>query len=269
MFTDEGALTVKKLIREGRESPGEGSTAEFMNFEVQHRCKDGRLLWGEVLARPERNTQGTVTGYHGITREITQRKQLEDQVRQLAFFDPLTQLPNRRLLTDRLAHGLASSQRSGHHGALMFLDLDNFKSLNDAHGHGMGDLLLIEVATRLKACVRGMDTVSRFGGDEFVVLLGELEADRARSLEQARAIAEKIRVSLSQPYRLTAATEGPASPVIEHRCTASIGVMVFAHGTASQDEILKGADAAMYRAKDGGRNTIRFAEPLEPAETMF
>ena len=113
---------------------------------------------------------------------------------------------------------------------------------------------------------RGVDTVSRFGGDEFVVLLGELEADHARSLAQAHAIAEKIRVSLSRPYRLTAPTEGPPSPVIEHRCTASIGVMVFAHGTASQEEILKGADAAMYKAKDAGRNTIRFAEPLEPTE---
>lgn len=269
MFTQEGALTVKKLWREGRGSPGDGSTSEFMNFEVQHRCKDGRLLWGEVLAKPELDAQGSVTGYHGITREITQRKQLEDQVRQLAFFDPLTRLPNRRLLTDRLAHGLASSQRSGHHGALIFLDLDNFKTLNDAHGHAMGDLLLIEVASRLKACVRGVDTVSRFGGDEFVVLLGELEADHARSLAQAHAIAEKIRVSLALPYRLVAATEGPPLPVVEHRCTASIGVMVFAHGTASQEEILKGADAAMYQAKDAGRNTIRFAEPLEPAETLF
>jgi diguanylate cyclase (GGDEF)-like protein/PAS domain S-box-containing protein len=269
MFTDEGARTVKQLMRAGRGSPRVGLTAEFMNFDVQHRCKDGRVLWGEVLAKPERDPEGVVTGYHGITREITQRKQLEDQVRQLAFFDPLTQLPNRRLLTDRLAIGLASSLRTGHHGALMFLDLDNFKTLNDVHGHAMGDLLLIEVAARLKACVRAVDTVSRFGGDEFVVLLGELETDHGHSLAQARAIAEKIRVSLSLPYQLTAATEGPSSPVIEHRCTASIGVKVFAHGTASQDEILKGADAAMYRAKDGGRNTIRFAEPLESAEPGF
>ena len=266
MFTPEGALAVKKLWREGRRLPGEGSISEFMNFDVQHRCKDGRVLWGEVLAKPERDQQGEITGYHGITREITQRKQLEDQVRQLAFFDPLTGLPNRRLLTDRLAQGLASSQRSGHRGALIFLDLDNFKTLNDAHGHAMGDLLLMEVAARLRACVRAVDTVSRFGGDEFVVLLGELETDHGRSLAQAHAIAEKIRISLSLPYRLTAATEGSPSPVIEHRCTASIGVMVFAHGTASQEEILKGADAAMYRAKDAGRNTIRFAEPRESAK---
>ena len=269
MFTDEGARTVKQLMRAGRGSAGVGLTAEFMNFDVQHRCKDGRVLWGEVLAKPERGPEGLVTGYHGITREITQRKQLEDQVRQLAFFDPLTQLPNRRLLTDHLALGLASSLRTGHHGALMFLDLDNFKTLNDAHGHAMGDLLLMEVASRLKACVRAMDTVSRFGGDEFVVLLGELEADPARALAQATAVAEKIRVSLSLPYLLALATDGLPSAVVEHRCTASIGVKVFAHGTASQDEILKGADAAMYRAKDGGRNTIRFAEPLESAEPGF
>lgn len=269
MFTDEGARTVRQLIRAGRGSPGMGLAAEFMNFDVQHRCKDGRVLWGEVLAKPERDAQGLVTGYHGITREITQRKQLEDQVRQLAFFDPLTRLPNRRLLTDRLTLGLASSLRTGHHGALMFLDLDNFKTLNDAHGHAMGDLLLMEVASRLKACVRAMDTVSRFGGDEFVVLLGELEADPARALAQACAVAEKIRVSLFQPYRLALATDGPPSAVVEHRCTASIGVRVFAHGTASQDDILKSADAAMYRAKDGGRNTIRFAETLEPAEPGF
>jgi diguanylate cyclase (GGDEF)-like protein len=140
----------------------------------------------------------------------------------------------------------------------MFLDLDNFKPLNDAHGHGVGDLLLIEVARRLSACVREMDTVSRFGGDEFVVMLGELHAGRAESTEQARAVAEKVRSSLAAPYRLTVATAGCPDSTVEHQCTASIGVVVFNNHENSQADILQWADAAMYQAKDAGRNTIRF-----------
>jgi diguanylate cyclase (GGDEF)-like protein len=189
---------------------------------------------------------------------------MEEQVRQLAFYDELTGLPNRRLLGDRLRQTMAASKRSGLYGALMFLDLDNFKSLNDAHGHGVGDLLLVEVARRLAACVREVDTVARFGGDEFVVLLGELDMNREESTEQALGVAEKIRVSLNAPYEFRVEKSGDRS-VVEHHCSASIGAVVFARDQASQDEILKWADAAMYQAKDVGRNMIRFDEmPVTP-----
>lgn len=195
-------------------------------------------------------------------RDITERKQLEDRVRQLAFYDVLTQLPNRRLLDDRLQQSIAASKRSACYGALMFLDLDNFKPLNDTHGHATGDLLLIEVAARLKSCVRAIDTVARFGGDEFVVMLGELDADKAQACERASAVAEKIRTALAQPYRLTVTHHDQAAPtVVEHHCTVSIGVALFIHDEGSADDIMKWADTAMYQAKEGGRNVVRFYEP--------
>ncbi len=190
--------------------------------------------------------------------DLSETKRAQEQVRQLAFYDPLTGLPNRRLLGDRLSQSMAASKRSGIFAALMFLDLDNFKPLNDAHGHGVGDLLLIEVARRLSACVREMDTVARFGGDEFVVMLGELHTGRAESTEQARVVAEKVRTTLAAPYQLTVTLAGQPDTTVEHHCTASIGVVVFSNHESTQANILQWADAAMYQAKDAGRNTIRF-----------
>jgi len=149
MFTDEGVAAVKEMLKKGSLQFGKSEIqGGYRTFTVQHRCKDGRLLWGEVLSKPERDAQGLITGYHGLTRESTERVRLEDEVRQLAFYDPLTKLPNRRLLNDRLTQAMAATKRSGCYAALMFLDLDNFKPLNDAHGHEIGDLLLIEVANR-------------------------------------------------------------------------------------------------------------------------
>lgn len=191
-------------------------------------------------------------------REITERKQMEEQVRQLAFHDALTNLPNRRLLNDRLNQAMAAGKRSGCHGAMMFLDLDNFKLLNDSNGHGVGDLLLIEAAGRLKSCVRETDTVARFGGDEFVVMISELDADKTESTAQAGIIAEKIRVALAKPYVLKVRHQGKADTTVEHQCTASIGVALFSKHEASRDDILKRADTAMYQAKEAGCNLIRF-----------
>jgi diguanylate cyclase (GGDEF)-like protein len=176
----------------------------------------------------------------------------------LAFYDGLTHPPNRRLLNDRLSQTLLASKRSAFYGALMFMDLDNFKSLNDQHGHSAGDLLLVEVARRLKCCVREIDTVARFGGDEFVVVLGELNADPKESARQAAEVAEKIRASLAAPYRLVLDEGSLAGCVVEHRCSASIGVVLFLNHEASQSDLLKWADSAMYRAKDAGRDVIRF-----------
>jgi diguanylate cyclase (GGDEF)-like protein len=201
-------------------------------------------------------------------RDITERKRLEDQVRQLAFYDALTNLPNRRLLNDRLQQSIASSKRSGCYGALMFLDLDNFKPLNDTHGHVVGDLLLIEVAHRLKTCVREIDTVARFGGDEFVVMLSELSVDPARATAHASAVAQKIRAVLSENYQLSVTRDQASSTVVAHHCTVSVGVTVFTHHDGRADDFLTQADTAMYQAKEAGRNTVRFFDPEQSASRL-
>ena len=205
-------------------------------------------LQAEELLRTQRELEA----------DIIERKQMEEQVRELAFYDVLTHLPNRRLLNDRLRQTLLASKRSAFYGALMFMDLDNFKALNDKHGHSAGDLLLVEVATRLKACVREIDTVARFGGDEFVVLLDELALGQQESMALAGVIAEKIRLALAEPYTLAIVREGADAVTLGHRCTASIGVTLFIHSESSQDDILMRADAAMYQAKEQGRDRVQF-----------
>jgi diguanylate cyclase (GGDEF)-like protein/PAS domain S-box-containing protein len=210
----------------------------------------------ELAVTPLRT--GDTFHFTAFIADISERKQMEAQIRQLAFHDPLTRLANRRLLHDRLDQAMAASKRSGLHGALMYLDLDNFKPLNDLYGHEMGDLLLIEVANRLRCHVREMDTVARFGGDEFVVLISELDVDRSVSTQEAGVIAEKIRSALADPYVFTIRHEGDVEIKVEHRCTATIGVVVFVQHEETQDDILRNADAAMYQAKEAGRNSIRF-----------
>ena len=232
---------------------GQKFSAESVDFR-----KDGTSFSIEVHIAPLTHHSEPVMLC--FIRDITERKQLEEQVRQLAFFDPLTKLPNRRLLSDRLIQTIAASKRSGCHGALIFLDLDNFKPLNDTHGHDVGDVLLIEAADRLKACIRETDTVSRLGGDEFVVLINELAADRAESASEALSIAEKIRNTLAEPYRLVSGRGADSDQTISHHCTASIGVTLFVNHGASLEEIIKRADTAMYQAKRAGRNQIRFDE---------
>jgi diguanylate cyclase (GGDEF)-like protein len=170
-------------------------------------------------------------------------------------------LPNRLTLKDRLSQAMAASRRRGRYGALMFVDLDNFKPVNDTHGHDAGDCLLIEAANRLRACVREMDTVARFGGDEFVVMLSTLHANQTESASQAGIVAEKIRLALAQPYQLTIRREDMAEQTLAHQCTASLGVALFFDHQASQDDLLKWADAAMYQAKESGGNLIRFHDP--------
>jgi len=171
--------------------------------EVEFRMlgKDGRWRW--ILGRgmvASRDSNGKAVNLIGVNTDIFERKQMEEQVRQLAFYDALTQLPNRRMLFDRLSQAMAASKRSLRYGAVMLLDLDNFKPVNDQHGHMVGDLLLSEAAGRLSGCVREVDTVARFGGDEFVVLLSSLDVEKAPSTAQAQMIAEKIRIALSAPF---------------------------------------------------------------------
>jgi len=218
---------------------------------------NGEVRWIRDRAFPVRDSGGVVYRIVGVAEDITERKAAEEQIRNLAFYDALTQLPNRRLLNDRMGTAMAASKRSGHYGALMFLDLDNFKPLNDTHGHDMGDFLLVEAARRISSCVREVDTVARFGGDEFVVMLSELDADKAESTAQASIVAEKIRAILAEPYVLKLQQADNAETAIEHHCAASIGVVVF-NSEASAEDILKWADMAMYQAKEGGRNLVRF-----------
>ncbi len=187
-----------------------------------------------------------------VVRDITQRRQSEEEIHRLAFYDPLTELPNRRLLIDRLKQATVTSARTGQYGAVMFLDLDQFKLLNDTQGHAMGDELLKQVATRLKTCVRLGDSVARLGGDEFVVLLERLSDSTLESAAFAQMVAGKILAVLGQPYKLRGHV---------HSSTPSIGVVMFQGDQESTDQLLKQADVAMYQAKASGRNTARFFDP--------
>jgi diguanylate cyclase (GGDEF)-like protein/PAS domain S-box-containing protein len=225
-------------------------------FDTRHRHKDGHLIDIEMSATFMRELQTFFVFCRDITRRKEYEKALqesESRYRLLADYDVLTKLPNRRLLADRLGTALAASQRSGSFGALMLLDLDNFKPLNDLHGHDMGDMLLLEVADRLKKCVREVDTVARIGGDEFVVVLAELDSDTQKSREQAMLIAQKIRLSLSAPYVFPRHN-------VTHHCSASIGVTLFAGHKHTQSDLFKWADIAMYQAKNSGRDQICFHE---------
>lgn len=220
------------------------------------------MVWITIDATPLFDG-GDITGVYTIFEDITEKRNLEEQIRRLAFLDPLTRLPNRHLLNDRIAQALTACRRDRHLGALMVLDLDNFKPLNDAHGHMAGDLLLMEVATRLRRAVRAVDTVARFGGDEFVVVLAELSPDVHRAREQAGHVAEKIRRTLGQPYQLES-TWDHTSARIEHHCSASIGVTLFDPVRDDVSAALRRADHAMYEAKGLGRNRVFFQEVAAP-----
>ncbi len=227
---------------------------QSIRVEVLNYRKDRSTYWNELEIVPVANEKGWYTHWVSVQRDITERKLIEKQLHQLAFYDPLTKLPNRRLLNDRLSQAIASSKRSGYYGALMFLDMDNFKQLNDSYGHELGDILLVEVANRLTDCVREIDTIARFGGDEFVIVLYELDVNKDEAKIRAAIVAEKVRATLAQPYLLTLHSE----EIIEHHCAASIGVNLFIGDEISESDILKWADTAMYQAKEAGRNLIRF-----------
>ncbi|WP_349679229.1 bifunctional diguanylate cyclase/phosphodiesterase [Rhodoferax sp. UBA5149] len=220
--------------------------------EIWNRRKNGEIYPSWLAISAVKSDDGTVTHYVGAHTDITARKVAEDQITHLAFYDPLTQLPNRRLLMDRLQKALPYSARSGHCGALLFIDLDNFKTLNDTLGHDKGDLLLQQVAQSMVTCVREGDTVARLGGDEFVVMLEGLSELPEEAATQAETSGEKILVTLSQPYLLAGH---------ENRSTPSIGVTLFSGHQTSIDELLKQADLAMYQSKTAGRNTLRFFDP--------
>ncbi|TDR81496.1 sensor domain-containing protein [Paludibacterium purpuratum] len=238
------AARIHRIVHKGNE-----------RFECRMRRKNGTHWPAEISASC---VGGSGDRIYAFVRDITERKRNEDEIRRLAFYDSLTKLPNRQLLIDRLQQALETCKRSRRHGALLFIDLDNFKLLNDTLGHDMGDRLLVMVAKRLKACVRGKDTVARLGGDEFVILLEELDERRERAATQIRAVAGMIMEALGQPYPLAQ---------LEYHNTPSIGIAMFNdQENTSVEEQLKHADLAMYQAKAAGRNTLCFFDPVTQAE---
>jgi diguanylate cyclase (GGDEF)-like protein/PAS domain S-box-containing protein len=218
--------------------------------EIAKRRKDGRPVPVESHLTLVRGDDGQPQAVLEIETDITQRKQDEHAIMSLAFFDPLTRLPNRRLLLDRLRHAVAATRRDGHSGALLFIDLDNFKTLNDTLGHDKGDQLLEQVARRLEARVpRRSDTVARHGGDEFVIVLEALSANLEEAAAQAELVAEKLLAAFDEPFQLNGH---------QYHSSPSIGVALFDKDIKDIDELLKRADLAMYQAKAAGRHTIRF-----------
>lgn len=233
------------------------STTGMWQGEVWDRRKNGEIYPKWLTISAIRDESGAVTHYIGTHFDITERKASEERIKALAFYDQLTALPNRTLLQDRLRQAKVASARSGQYGALLFIDLDNFKTLNDTLGHDRGDLLLRQVAYRLSQVVRQGDTVARLGGDEFVVLLLALGQQEAEAGNMAEMIAEKILATLHAPYNLQDAT---------HHSSASIGVTLFRGVATNIDDLMKQADLAMYKAKENGRNQVRFFDPtLESA----
>lgn len=220
--------------------------------EIWDRRKNGDIYPKWLTITAVKDDAGVVTQYAAIFSDITARKMAEEEIRNLAFYDALTQLPNRRLFQDRLYAALQASARHDDHGALLFIDLDRFKLLNDTLGHDYGDLLLVEVAKRIKSCVREIDTVARLGGDEFVVLLEAVGTDKEDASRKAGLVAEKIREALARPYLLK---------THERYSSPSIGISLFHDGEETMDDLVKHADAAMYQAKSAGRNTVRFYDP--------
>ena len=224
----------------------------YWQGEIWNRRKNGMIDAEWVSISAVTTPEGKITHYVGTLSDITENKDAMAEIHRLAYYDPLTHLPNRRLLQDRLAQELNAAIRNGLHGAILFLDLDNFKALNDTRGHNAGDQLLIEVARRLRSEVRDGDVVGRLGGDEFVVLLENLSAETGEAAMQAKRIGEKLLNLLALPYDLDG---------YEFHCSTSIGIRLFRE-QETVDELLRHADLAMYQAKTAGRNTLRFFDPV-------
>jgi len=228
---------------------------EVPEFHLEYRCQSPtEQRWFRVSVVP---MQGASRGAVVSHTDISERKQAEENTHRLAYFDALTGLPNRRLLVDRIEQALCAAQRGGQVGAILFIDLDNFKQINDARGHSMGDRLLVQVARRLSQQLRGDDSVARLGGDEFVVLIGQLGHDLEAGARHARAVADKVREVLEQPYDINGTL---------YASSGSIGITLFPKADEGVDDLLREADTAMYRAKSAGRNRIAFFEPEMQAE---
>jgi diguanylate cyclase (GGDEF)-like protein len=245
----EAAQAVMAALQDANEQ-GHSEGSEFSLQTPQGN------FWFDISLTRKHGASLDGTRFIVLARNVTQRKSSEEAINKLAFYDPLTNLPNRRLMVDRLRQALAVSSRSGRIGALQFIDLDNFKTLNDTQGHDIGDLLLQQVGKRLSECMRQGDTVARLGGDEFVVMIEELSEDRQDAAAQAEMIGMKILSAISVPYRLAG---------LEYQVTPSIGITLYYDHQQTTDELLKQADLAMYQSKAAGRNTLRFFDPAMQA----
>ena len=233
--------------------------ADVWQGEIWNRRKNGEVYPQWLAITAVKSAAGRPTHYLGTLTDISERKSVENELRNLAFYDPLTRLPNRRLLLDRLQQALTASTRSGMAGAVMLVDLDNFKALNDSLGHDIGDQVLIEAARRMESSVRQGDTVARMGGDEFVIMLEGL--DKGLAAVQAQSIAEKVLAALNRTHTLT--YHGPQEDqkqqkTIEYRCSSSIGISIFLGDQDSVAALMKKADLAMYQSKQTGRNAVSF-----------
>lgn len=232
-------------------------TMEIWDLEYRVNLPKQGVKWRHGTARPEKLDDGSVL-IHGFITDATESRSAREQIERLAFYDTLTGLPNRRLLMDRLDQAIFSANRTGKSGAIFFLDLDNFKELNDAHGHAQGDSLLVEISNRLTSMLRNIDTVARLGGDEFVVIVGAL-GDESGSERTAMALANKMLELVSMPFK---ASEDRA----DYRSSVSIGVTLFNGTNKSSTDYLREADTAMYRAKNEGKNSIAFFKPIMQLE---
>lgn len=248
-LSDQRLMPALRAALEGREGSYEGEYISTLT---------GMRLWVTMACTPYRGVDGTIEGGIAIVQDVSERRRTQEEIHQLAFFDPLTRLPNRRLLMDRLARALQTSARSGQHGALISLDLDQFKRINDSQGHDTGDRMLIEAGRRLARCVGARYTVARFGGDEFIVVLEELGHDQPAATARAEELAEQLRAALEAPYDLA---EG--EPL--HYSSVSLGLTLFCGDAVSCEQLLKQADVALYQAKEAGRNTARFFNPAMQA----
>ncbi|MEW5771542.1 MAG: EAL domain-containing protein [Pseudomonadota bacterium] len=224
---------------------------EVFNLEYRLRHASGEYHWILDHGSPRHDSEGVFVGYVGHCLDITEAKRAEAAIEHLAFHDQLCGLPNRSLFLDRLVQALAAARRAGRFGAVMFVDLDQFKRINDVYGHALGDAVLKEVAQRLRYYLRQGDTVARLGGDEFVVLLPELASEEAAAASLAMSVGEKLRAALQRPIRV----DGQ-----DYTTAASIGVTLFPKGSESADDLMREADIAMYRAKESGRNALTYFE---------
>ncbi|TMM43154.1 bifunctional diguanylate cyclase/phosphodiesterase [Colwellia ponticola] len=238
-------------------------------YDIEFRMTrpDGKEIWvwdrGQVV---ERDSNGKALWVVGIMQDVTQAKHDQAKINFMAFYDALTHMPNRSLLEDRLKQAMEHTKRSGLGGAVLFIDLDQFKALNDSYGHQSGDQLLIAVSKRIHKLLKAEDTVARFGGDEFVVILNDLDANSVNAALKAEVIAEEIRKNISLPVAIKASN---LSTLIDYKITASIGISLFNKEVKDANQLLQLADLALYQAKANGRDDCVFFDPIMQKELSY